>query len=312
MKIQRNIIYLTVVTSLISLLVYAYCVFGWDLTKCESATKWNTYISNIVLGIWGSSIISLIMSVVSYGECRRKELERFMRARRELFEHCRKYTEDNSVTWFEQYINMHHELSDSWSDIWFLFDPRKHRLYLKDCVDYYADFIQLVQDKYYLLSQPINDKAKQELLNEIDEIVIRKRVINQGILRYCINENNFTNDMEMVIKNIYDIYCRKGTFKKFIFNKTLLNEHNFKILDDKFEKYVKNIIRKIDKANTTEIEFVMPITDAEYLVEVGYFHGFTHGNNGMTSKINCKFILDHYFDMKERAVIKVDNKNNID
>ena len=57
----------------------------------------------------------------------------------------------------------------------------------------------------------------------------------------------------------------------------------------------------IDEENKTEIAYVMPIEDAEYLIKAGYLHGYTHGTNKMTAGVDCRFIVDHYFDMKKRV-----------
>lgn len=300
MKIQRNTIYVTLIMSILSAMIYAYCIFGWESEKSTILCQWNTYISNLILGIWGSSIISLFIGFVSYKECRKKCLERFIDAKRVLFNHCGKFKENNSPKWFDEYVNLFQLLNDSWADIWFLFDPRRHRLFLKSCVDYYGDFIQLTQEKYYLLTQSINDASKQDILNDINEIVICKRTVDRGKTHIHIEENRFTCDMEMVIKNIDEIYRNKGIFKKYDFEKSLLTENNFTILEEKYENYIKSIKKEIAKENKTEVMFEMPLNDADYLLKTGYLSGYTQGNNRMTSKVNCRFILDHYSDMKKR------------
>ena len=37
------------------------------------------------------------------------------------------------------------------------------------------------------------------------------------------------------------------------------------------------------------------------LINTGYLHGYTHGTNKMTAGVDCRFIVDHYFDMKKRV-----------
>ena len=71
MKVYRNTIYITLLMSIISALIYAECI--WNVNIGISG-KWNQYISNMILGVWGSSIISLILGVVSYQECRKNVL----------------------------------------------------------------------------------------------------------------------------------------------------------------------------------------------------------------------------------------------
>ena len=143
MKIQRNIIYATVIGSIVSALIYAYCIFQWKPDIGDKGYDFHTYISNIILGVWGSSIISLILGIVSYSECRRKDIESFILSQRALFEHCSSFKEKNSVEWFKEYVKLYRNLSDSWANIKFVFDPLKRRLFLKEVVDYYGDFIQL-------------------------------------------------------------------------------------------------------------------------------------------------------------------------
>ena len=300
MKIQRNIIYATVLVSVASALVYAYCVFQWKPDMGDKRYDLHVYISNMILGIWGSSIISLILGMVSYGECRRKDMEAFIFSQRALFKHCSSFKEKNSVEWFEEYVKLHRDLSNNWANIKFLFDPLKRRLFLKDFVDYYGDFIQLTQDKYYLLEQNLNTATKETLLNDIREIVIEKQTCTQGIAKMTTEYNLLTHDLEIVIKNIDNIYrCRKS-FHKYKFEKTLMSVDNFTVLDKENENYLKKICKKIDEINSTEIDFIMPKKNADFLKKYGYLSNYILDNAEMTSKINCNFIVDHYFAMKKR------------
>ena len=148
--------------------------------------------------------------------------------------------------WFDEYVDLYQELSDSWADIWFLFDPRRHRLYLKACVDFYGDFIQLTQDNYYLLDQPLDESTKQSLLDSIYKIAIKEKTINRGIMHFHVKENNLTADMELVIKRIDNIYRNKEICKSYVFNKSLLNKDTFVTLDQKYEKYIREFVKAID------------------------------------------------------------------
>ena len=82
-------------------------------------------------------------------------------------------------------------------------------MYLKACVDFYGDFIQLTQDNYYLLDQSLGESTKQSLLDSIYKIAIKEKTINRGIMHFHVNENNLTTDMELVIKRIDNIYKKK-------------------------------------------------------------------------------------------------------
>lgn len=300
MKIQRNIIYVTVIGSIVSALIYAYCVFQWNPDVGTQGNHLHTYISNIVLGVWGSSIISLILGIVSYSECRRKDMEAFIFSQRALFDHCSYFKEDNSVEWFEKYVELYRDLSNNWANIRFLFDPLKRRLFLKEFVDYYGDFIQLTQEKYYLLNQNTQPETKEKILNDINAIAIGKQTFVQGITQITLEYNLLTYDMEIAIKNIDNIYRRKKSFHKYKFEKTLMSVDNFTVLDKENENFLKKICRRIDEVNSTEIDFRMPKKNAEHLKKYGYISNYILDEAEMTSKINCNFIIDHYFEMKKR------------
>jgi hypothetical protein len=303
-KVQRNIIYITVAGSIGSVLIYAYCVFCWNPCPNSICFKLNTYISNLIIGVWGSSIISLLIGIASYGENRRRDLEAFIFAQQDLFKHCAKYKEDNSAEWFDKYVELYRNLSNSWANIHFIFDPMKHRVFLEEYVDYFGDFIQLTQDKYYLLKQDIDESSKKTLREEIDLIVFNRRTLDRGVMQIHTEENKLTHNMEMPIKYIDDIYRNRNVLKKFVFEQTLLSEKNFVVLNKKYEDYLRMICKELHKSNCTEIDYAMPKEDAEYLMKVGYLSGFTHGQGNITSKIKIRFIAVHYFDMKKRLATK--------
>lgn len=300
MKIQRNIIYATLIGSIVSALVYAYCVFQWNPDVETKGYELHTYISNLVLGVWGSSIISLILGIVSYSECRRKDMEAFISSQRALFEYCSSFKEKNSVDWFDKYVELYRNLSNNWANIRFLFDPLKRRLFLKEFVDYYGDFIHLTQDKYWLLDQDIRSETKEKLLNDIKTLVIEEQTYTQGSTKVTTEYNLLTHDLEIAIKNIDNIYRCKKSFHKYKFEKTLMSVDNFTVLDKENETFLRKICKEVDKVNSTEIDFRMPKKNADFLKKYGYLSNYTLDNAEMTSKINCNFIVDYYFEMKKR------------
>lgn len=305
MKIQRNIIYTMIIGSIVSALIYAYCVFQWNPNTGDKGYDLHTYISNIILGVWGSSIISLILGMVSYSECRRKDMEAFIFFQRALFEHCSSFKEKNSEKWFEEYVKLYRDLSNNWTNIKFLFDPLRRRLFLKAFVDYYGDFIQLTQDKYNLLKQNVTLETKEKLLNDIKGIVVEKQTYTQGIMNRTVEYNLLTHDLEMAIKNIDNIYRCKKSLHKYKFKKTLISSDNFTILDKENENYVRKICKKMDRTNSTEIDFRMPKKNADHLKKYGYLSNYILDDTEMTSKINCNFIVDHYFEMKKRYICNI-------
>ena len=122
----------------------------------------------------------------------------------------------------------------------------------------------------------------------------------KGICCTTTEINRLTHDMEIVTKNIDEIYRNKNPFQKYRMGKTLLNATNFKVLDKKFENYLNEIKKQMDEFNSTEVSFKMPREDADYLVECKYLSGYVWGESNFTSNVSCNFIVDHYFDMKAR------------
>ena len=119
----------------------------------------------------------------------------------------------------KKYVELYRDLSNNWANIRFLFDPLKRRLFLKEFVDYYGDFIQLTQEKYYLLNQNTQPETKEKILNDINAIAIGKQTFVQGITQITLEYNLLTYDMEIAIKNIDNIYRRKKSFHKYKFEK---------------------------------------------------------------------------------------------
>ena len=206
MKLQRNVVYLTIIGSIASALIYAFCIFKWNPSPCSIWYKWNTYISNLTLGIWGSSIISFFIGIISYNECRKKDMETIIHAKRALFIHCSDYKEDNFVKWFDEYELLYQNLSDSLATIGFLFDPLRRRLFLKEYVDFYGDFIHLAEDKHFRIKNQIDNTDAKEISN----IIIGYKTQRQENFSIQFSFNRLTDNMGIATKNITNIYQKNS------------------------------------------------------------------------------------------------------
>lgn len=223
-----------------------------------------------------------------------------MRADLALFEHCGYFSDQNFVEWSDKYCALYKALSDCWANIKFLFDPGKHRLFLKDYIDFYWSFIVLAEDDYNLLWYITDPSTSEDIKNRIKDIVMEEIITQKGICKNILRNNRLTHDKEMAKKHIDDIYRNKRILKKFEFNQTLVTKQNFTLLEPKFEAYIKKIREEMDKSNSTELDFAMSVDDAKYLQKVGYISGWTVGINNQTAKISCKFIADNYFSLKAK------------
>ena len=66
MKVQKTVIYIISLITVISFVIYISSSLIWNISVGESVSVWNTCIPNIAVGIFGSSIVSVIIAVITY------------------------------------------------------------------------------------------------------------------------------------------------------------------------------------------------------------------------------------------------------
>lgn len=303
MNMQKRIFYAMVISSVLCTAIYAISVFLWKPVEVTKAFLVKTYISNIILGLLGSSVISGEIAFISYLQNRRDTFEKYIFKYHELTSHCSKYMDINDyakkVEWFNDFVCYVRDLETIWSDIGFIFDPKKKRLFLKDVADYYNDFIWLTENYFRLLNENISEEAKRNLLEKIDNIVIEKKKDTRGVITFTIRNNRLTADMASVNKAINEIYKNKK-IKAFMFDKSLVSRDVFVILDNDIEKYVKKMIELMKETGKTEIELDIPVEVCKKLQETNYISSYSIGKTNSRS-VNCQFILFHYFDLKKKC-----------
>lgn len=305
MKIQKNIIYITLFCSVVSVLIYAICVF-----YRFGNYKVGEFVSSLILGVWGSSIISLILGIVSYGENRRRDLEGFIFAINGLLQHCGEYKKENLVEWYETYVKLYQQVSNNWANIGFLFDPRHHRLYLKECIDFYGDFIDITEEKIRIIKtmEEANDKAKEfkaKFINEIDAIIRCQIKIDHGIIKVTQIVNRLTYDEATMIRNINNIYKNKEILSKYVFEYTILSHDNFTLLTSEEEKYIRKFQKIMNKEAKTNIKFCMPLKEARKLQHKNYISGYSGDKDGNVKEVHCNFLVSSYFEKKKRINTKI-------
>lgn len=302
MKTQRNIIYITMGLIIVCITAYAGCVFGWSPIENSMADNWKVFLSNIIIGILGSSIVSLFIGIMSYKNDAERVMGTYKRKQVQLFDHCSMYNKyEDKVLWFKEYRKNYIELSDAWAEIAFLFDPMKHRLYLKEILDFYGDFIVLTQNEFRLLDEEISNEGKDQIMKKIKDIIFETKIKDQGILKTTLTTNKFTRNMEVTFNNIDGIYCNRKKFllKKYVFHKTMINRECFEKLDFEDEIYVKSINNIIGNTSSTHVTLNIPENVVNNLMKKGYISGYLKNENGEYS-LDCQFILFHYFELKER------------
>ena len=303
MNMQKRTVYAMGISSFICIVLYAVCVFLWKTDETSSCFLMKTFMSNIILGLLGSSVISGIVAFIAYLQNRRDTLEKYIFKYHELTAHCSKYMDvkeyRDMVEWFDNFVSYVRDLETIWADIGFIFDTKKNRFFLKDVVDYYNDFIWLTENHYRLLNENIADAAKKSLSEEIDKIVIEEKKTRRGAMQFTTRNNRFTSDMASVNKAINDIYINK-TKRKFTFNKSLVSRSVFIVLEDDLEFYAKKMIKLMDESGKTDIELDIPEEVCEKLQSAHYIGSYTVGKTSLRN-VDCQFILFHYFDLKRKC-----------
>lgn len=313
MKVQKTIIYIISCITVISFIVYIGCAFMWNIPKENNVSDWNTCISNIAVGIFGSSIVSVIIAVITYFQEKNQLLESFLHEYKKLFNHCSDFPKGNAyaekVEWFQVYNDLSIEMNCMADKMAFLLDFRKNAKTLKHVSEYYVDFSLLTQSAFYFLEekQEKTDDEKKELCKYIDNVIVEVESIKRGIVTVNTEYNRLTHNKELIMKGISELNNKHFIymFKKLIFSQTLVTPTVFSVLDENVEKYVKRIIKEMNRTNSGNIEIELPDNICEILLEKNYLFRYSSGEDNK-KKLDCQFILNHYFRLKQKMKTKAE------
>lgn len=303
MNMQKRTLYTMMISSFICILIYAICVFIWNPIETSGCFLIKTFISNIILGLLGSSIISGVVAFIAYLQNRKDALEKYIFKYHELTTHCSKYMDivdyNKKVEWFDEFVCYVRDLETIWSDIGFIFYPKKNRQFLKNIVDYYNDFIWLTEDDFLALNESTNFSERQSISEKINKIVIEEKKNERCVTTGIVRNNRFTSDEAIVNKSINDIYNNRK-IKPYIFDKSLVSSDVFVVLDENIEKYVKKMIELMNLSGETDIQLKIPIEVCKKLKDTNYIYSYYTIDKDM-KRVNCQFILYHYFDLKKKC-----------
>ena len=74
MCMQKRTVYVMIISSILCLFVYTLCIFLWRPDEESVYFLIRTYVSNIILGLLGSSVVSGIVAFISYLQNRKDTL----------------------------------------------------------------------------------------------------------------------------------------------------------------------------------------------------------------------------------------------
>lgn len=313
MKIQKTIIYIISFIATISFIVYIETSLIGNISHGNNISAWNTCVSNIAVGIFGSSIVSVIIAVITYFQEKGQLLDSFLYAYKKLLKHCSEFPKGNAylekIKWFQVYNDLCIELDCMADKMSFLLDFRKNAKFFKNVSEYYVDFSLLTQSAFFFLEekQEKTEDEKKRLCQYIDSVVVEIETIKRGIMTVNTEYNRLTHNKELVLKGIGELNDKHFMymFKKMMFNQTLVTPAVFIVLDENTEKYVQKIIKEMRRTNSGNIEIELPDEICETLLKKGYLFRYSSGKDNM-KKLDCQFILNHYFRLKQKNKTKME------
>lgn len=296
MRIQRNIIYIVFSVGLISL--------GMSISYCFLSAPNNieSLFFNICVGVLSSSFLAILMAIISYFGEKKKTLREFYEIFLKLQRHCSQYdiklTNVEKIDWFEKYIVLMKELDYQYTQISFLFDPFNHRGFLNDVVDFYSDFIILIENDLTEFRNTFRNSGKKVLgIKNIEKtmLIINTYKLSENEKCKCKSIINKLSNLSFKMhEGIEEICFSKCWLKKYYVDITTVENQNFQEVSSEKEKYIKEIIKQ-SKKNIPQIS-VQEIT--EDVVNEFVKKGLLYNDNLDDLQPTNKML--HYFKLKKK------------
>lgn len=163
MRLQKKIIKASAIAGIVFIIAYAFFI-----VKDNNSNVMEFY-KNISVGIIGSLFVSLLIGFVTYSFEKSKDLGNYITAYQDLFNHCSKYSRNETspvkLEWFNDYVKLFHQLDNAWGSIDYIFDKYKCKDYLTGVRNYYFDFIALTQDYFSAFDDEYDDYCKCQYKN---------------------------------------------------------------------------------------------------------------------------------------------------
>jgi len=308
LKIQRNSVYILLPFCIISLIVSA--LLNAFTTPNNS---WITYSVNISIGIFGSSLLALILAIIGYNQEKHLAFEEYFRKLEKMISSISKYQKcevtdeellKTNLTILQKVLFEDvHELGDIYAKFAFIWDRQKVKPYLFGFYQYFSDIQELVSDNIRLLR---NDVRTQSVLDFIDMVLLEISTTTYKQTVFTEVKNKIVEDLNGELDTLIMFTNRKKDrgmkiFHKYKFNKTVLDDKIFKIESNDYENILHNIIAKIGE----EKEFTIHFTDLtnenlDYLRKNEYVCGTTTTKKGKLTSITATDKAYRYFEYKKR------------
>lgn len=316
MRIQRNTVYCVTVVAVLACIIAGYFSFYFPYDN-----RIAVFLSNIFLGIFASSVLAIIMSLVAYLGEKRDALENYYQSYLRIRNHTCEYPEYGSnadkVDWLDTYIDLNNDLSLQWSKIYFLFDRNKNRLFLEEVCDFYNTFVVQIGNDLRIFKDTYESECPLGIA-EIENIIFVREVrsyrnndSNENISITC-KGNRLSGFIQEVDQNVYNVYAgnpKKKKYKvsdpskqKYQVKITTLRNEDFTPVSPNLEKCILTILSVMN----TDVKKIcvkgMTQKEADQLKTAGLLY------NSDLEDLKITPTLTHYFEFKDKSQY-ADNMN---
>jgi len=302
LKVHRDSIRILLPLFLGSFIMSA--VFHW---LAQSGSSWFGYGANVMIGIMGSSLLSLILAIVGYYKEKHLLFQAYHNKISEIvsglakYEQCAPNKNDiakNNAKILRQTLGAPvRELGDLFGEFAFLWDKHdttNRRKYLYSIYRYFKDMQSLTRMDWGHLE---SDRCPQFILERTDDVILDIKVWEYGTYirnRAC---EDFDGEFDTLIKLVNGTLSPKVRLE---FRKTPITDKVFRILPAEDEEIVAVMNARVEEVRSREIEATGTL--AEQAKEL-FKKGLVSSYRSRDDKIIGVTVSDkayYYFDYKER------------
>lgn len=302
LKIQRNSIWVVCPIFVVSGVLSAiFCYLA------DNRSFWFSYASNIMIGIMGSSLLSLILAIIGYYRERHAfflnyynkvfEIVNCLSRYKACFPNKKDLAKENAGILRDALGVKLHELGDIFGEaafVWDKYDWRNRRQYLFNIYQYFTDMRTLTQSDWDNLEI---DGCPEFILHHVDDVILDIKSWDHGTTiknRACEDINTEFDTLIGLING------EKSDRRKLIFQKTPITDKVFKLLSEEDEAIVEIMNKKVQETRSRTIKASGTIAKrAKELFNKGLISSYSSNDKEIVSvKVSDKSY--YYFGYKER------------